>query len=184
MVPPGLAELADAAGPGWLLTNGAVTLPHRLGIEPHAPDVHIDRTWHDAEDELFLFDTFSEAPRLRGHAAFRRHCLFRGLGSGAYTWWPEEGEPYRSVMYERPDGPAHGRVIAVERGFIHINEKRATIWSYDAPRPILCIGAHLPFETRDTLFTQIRRVKAVRRVFMRRVRQSDSSRPSTTMAST
>jgi glycogen debranching enzyme len=156
IAPPGIGELAASDGAGWLLTNGAVTLPHRLGIERHAPDVYIDRAWRDEEDELFFFDTFAETPRLRGHAAFRHHSLFTGLGSGAYTWWPAAGESYRAVMYDRPDGPANARVIAVERAFIHVNENRVTVWAYEMPRPILCIGAYMPFDAQDTIFPRIR----------------------------
>src|SRR5690606_5873305 len=53
-----------------------------------------------------------------------------------------------------------GRVVAVERSYIHVNPERATIWEYDvapgagavdAPR-VLCIGAYLPFASADPLF--------------------------------
>src|SRR5690606_31727527 len=96
--------------------------------------------------------------------AFRAHPLFHGLGAGTYTWWAAEGEEYTVVAYRRPAWPERGRVVAVERSYIHVNPDRATIWEYDAapegasgdaaaawPR-VLCIGAYLPFATADTLF--------------------------------
>jgi len=151
---PGPGPFA-ARGPAVLLTGGAVLLPSRLGLEEGEPAGGEVRTWRDAEDELFLHAGFSEAPRFRGHAAFRRHRLFDGLGSGAYTWWPREGEPYRAWTWLRPAWPAAARVVAVERAFIHIDERRATIWEYDADadRPrVLCIGAHLPLGECDPAF--------------------------------
>ena len=144
-----------AGGPALLLTGCAVMLPSLLGLEPGTPTGGEERTWSDAGDELFLHSGFSEAPRFRGHAAFRRHRLFDGLGAGAYTWWPREGERYRTWTWVRPDWPAAARVVAVERAFIHIDERRATIWEYDAApgRPhVLCIGANLPLEERDDAF--------------------------------
>jgi hypothetical protein len=134
---------------GFLLTGGAVVLPARLGLEPSAPNDIIDREWRDVEDDLFFFADFAEPPRLRGHAAFRRHRLFDGLGSGAVTWRPRDGEPFRATMYRLPVWPANARVIAVERAFIHVNPDRATIWEYDSPQRVVCIGAYLPFESRD-----------------------------------
>ncbi len=152
-VPPGIAHLAEHdVITRWLLTNGAVTLPHRFGIDTSAPIGLIDRVWRDEQDELFLFHDFTETPRLRGHMAFRRHGLFNGLGSGTYTWRPQDGECFRATTCVRPVWPADARVIAVERAFIHINEQRATIWAYESPRPILCIGAYLPFASPDPLF--------------------------------
>lgn len=129
-----------------LLTGAAVLLPARAGFESVAPNDHVDRPWRDAEDELFLHRDFAETPRIRGHAAFRRHRLFDGLGSAVYTWWPDDGEPYRAWTYRRPAWPADARVIAVERAFIHFNPDRATIWEHpptDVRPHVLCIGAYL-----------------------------------------
>ena len=144
------ALFAPDRATGLLLTGAAVLLPSLTGLESTAPGDIIDRIWRDHEDELFLFRDFSETPRIRGHAAFRRHSLFRGPGSGVYTWWPHDGDVYRAFTYRLPVWPAAARVIAVERAFIHISPDRATIWSY-RPR-ILCIGAYLPFESTDPLF--------------------------------
>ncbi len=143
------------AAPGLLLTRGAAALPAQLGLEPELQTDFVDRPWRDTEDELFFFDDFSESPRLRGHAAFRRHRLFSGLGSGAYTWRPTDGERDCRTTPVQPAWPARGRVIAVERAFIHINPARATIWEYDAPRRALCIGAYLPYESSDTMLRAV-----------------------------
>lgn len=156
-VPVDSAEVApfDIGGPAVLLTGGAVVLPSLRGLETGTPAGGEERTWSDAGDELFLHVGFAEAPRFRGHAAFRRHRLFDGLGAGVYTWWPREGEAFRAWTWLRPDWPTAARVVAVERAFIHIDERRATIWEYDdAPdRPaILCIGAHLPLAECDPAF--------------------------------
>ncbi len=134
-----------------LLTGGAAALPFTLGIEPEPPNDAFRSTWHDAEDELFLFDSFAEFPRIRGHAAFRSHPLFQDLGSGTFTWAPREGETHGGVTYRAPAWPARGRVVAVERSYIHVNPDRATIWEYEAMEGApatecrtLCIGAYLP----------------------------------------
>ncbi|MCI0436258.1 MAG: hypothetical protein L0271_21835 [Gemmatimonadetes bacterium] len=140
---------ATARDPGLLLTRGATTLPTMLGIESVMPSAQVDRRWRNADDELFFFDDFAETPRLRGHAAFRRHRLFRGLGGGAYTWRPVEGERDCRTTWLQPVWPRAGRVVAVERAFIHVNAARATIWEYDAPFRILCVGAYLPYESAD-----------------------------------
>jgi glycogen debranching enzyme len=109
--------------------------------------------WRAAEDELFLFDDFSETPRVRGHASFREHPVFEGLYGGVYTWWPAEGERFCTISYEAPVWPETAQVVAVERGYIHINPARATIWEYRRPhgRIALCIGAYLPFAAADDI---------------------------------
>lgn len=147
---------------GAVLTGGAAALPFTLGIEPEPPN-DVGRTvWRDEEDELFLFDSFAAFPRLRGHAAFRSHPLLQGLGSGVYTWSPRDGEAHTSVAYRAPAWPGRGRVVAVERSFIHVNADRATIWEYDPmearsgarERRTLCIGAHLPLHGADPVFRE------------------------------
>jgi glycogen debranching enzyme len=147
---PTLARALHAAS-GALLTGQAVALPALLGLEEAPPNESVNRIWQDDQDELFLFKDFAETPRIRGHAAFRRHSLFEGLGSGVYTWWPHNGDPYRRLTYRLPEWPALAGVVAVERAFIHIQSDHATIWEYAKPR-LLCVGAFLPFESADPLF--------------------------------
>ncbi|MGH7505401.1 MAG: hypothetical protein ACRELX_07105, partial [Longimicrobiales bacterium] len=95
------ALLADATGPGVLLTGGAAALPHAVGLEPVAPNGVIARDWHYDEDELFFGSLTT--PRLRGHASFRGHPLFDGLGAATFTWCPADGERYRATTYLAPD---------------------------------------------------------------------------------
>jgi hypothetical protein len=147
---PTLARALHAAS-GALLTGQAVALPALLGLEDAPPNESVNRIWQDDQDELFLFKDFAETPRIRGHAAFRRHSLFEGLGSGVYTWWPHNGDSYRRLTYRLPVWPALAGVVAVERAFIHIQSDHATIWEYAKPR-LLCVGAYLPFESADPLF--------------------------------
>ena len=149
--PPWIRSFIERSGPGLLLTGGAAVIPASFGLEPYPPTA-TDLPWLDRDDELFLHTDFADAPRLRGHAAFRRHQLFDGLGSGVFTWRPHDGEPCHTWTYRRPAWPGTGRVIAVERAYIHINAGRATIWEYppaDGRPHVLCIGAYLPLESHD-----------------------------------
>lgn len=159
-------ELAALTEPfergGVLLTGAAAALPFTLGIESEPPNDAQHGTWNDEADELFLFRSFAEYPHIRGHAAFRSHPLFEGLGGAAYTWWPRDRELFTTVTYRAPAWPARGRVVAVERSFIHINPRRATIWEYDPMdarpgaerRRVLCIGAYLPFRALDMAYRE------------------------------
>lgn len=164
-----------------VLTGGAAALPFTLGIEPEPPNDAGRFIWRDEEDDLYLFDSFAEFPRIRGHAAFRAHPLFDGLGSGVYTWAPRGGEAHTAVTYRAPAWPLRGRVIAVERSFIHMNRDRATIWEYDpmearadeAERRVLCIGAYLAFHARDRLFHH-----HVRRLAWNAIQYAAGRRPS------
>lgn len=130
---------------GFLLTGGAAALA--------SPRAEVSAgEWRDATDDLFFHDTFTESPRLRGHAGFRAHPLFDGLHDGAFTWWPHESEPYTRVTHPRTT--AGVRVVAAERAYIHVNPERTTAWEVheaDAP-PQLCIGAYLAFAPRDPFF--------------------------------
>lgn len=154
-VAPGEPALAVLRGlrpaGGMLLTGTAAALAPALGRGP-APDLRT-RTWHDAEDDLFFHDTFTETPRLRGHAGFRAHPLFDGLHNGVYTWRPVEGE--RSYEVTRaPTAPV--TAVAMERAYIHVNADRVTAWEQHEPDlpPLLCIGAYLRFTAADSRFRE------------------------------
>ena len=153
-LPAGIPHALTAhARAGLLLTRGACRLVAPLGLGPE-PAEQTDTAWHDADDDLHLFRSFTEFPHIRGHCAMRRHPLFDGLGNASYTWWPAEDEPFVRLTWRWPEWPPDADVIAVERSYIHVNPDRATIWSHarpDAP-PVLCIGAYLPFEARDLTF--------------------------------
>ncbi len=138
-----------------LLTGGAAALPAAVGLEPVTPGDSARLEWHDADDDLYLFPSFSSFPRIRGHGSFRGHPLFEGLGAGAFTWSAAEGEAFTRVAYLRPDWPTRARVLAVERSYIHLNAGRATIWEMDGDAgPVLCIGAYLPFAAAGGAFRE------------------------------
>lgn len=127
---------------GVLLTGGAATLPSAGGVDPSAPnDVGRD-PWPALPDDDGL-------PPLRGHASFRAHPLFDGLGATALTCAPAAGQEHVRVGYVLPSWPGRGRVVAMERTRLRIVD-RATIWEYDgeAGRTI-CIGSYLPLDGRD-----------------------------------
>ncbi|HEX7120650.1 MAG TPA: GH116 family glycosyl hydrolase [Longimicrobiales bacterium] len=130
--PPAGFDALLAAGIGMVLSGGAAALPAIVGLETTPPNDVVRRRWRDEDDELYLFKSFSTFPHIRGHAAFRGHPLFAGLGGATYTWWPARDEPYTAVTYRAPCWPATGRVVAVERSYIHVNAARATVWEYDA----------------------------------------------------
>ena len=135
----------------WLLTGGAAVLAAPLGLGP-APEVRRGE-WRDADDDLFFHDTFTESPRLRGHAGFRNHPLFDGLQNGAYTWWPQPGESFVAAILPRAALPPGTRALAVERAYLHVHAPRATAWEHAGPRGFaVCIGAWLPFAAADGRF--------------------------------
>jgi hypothetical protein len=152
-LPPGPPRALVNGSTGLLLTRGACRLAPAVGLGPE-PMEQLDTIWRDADDDLHLFTSFTEFPRIRGHCPMRRHPLFDGLGNGTYTWSPADGESFVRLTWRWPDWPPNAAVIAVERSCIHVNAERATIWSHprsDAPA-VLCIGAYLPFESRDMTF--------------------------------
>jgi hypothetical protein len=159
-----VVERLDAGG--VLLSLAAAMLPARIGAETVAPRLR-HGIWHDVEDELFPCDGASAFPRMRGHAAFRRHPVFQGLGSATFTWRPRDSEAFTTVTYEPGAWPDAGRVIAVERSYMNVNARRATIWEAlprhapgrqsiaapsgsTVPTPrVVCVGAYLSFLTPD-----------------------------------
>lgn len=139
-----------AAGGGLLLTLGAATLVRELGLDEIEPNEAERRIWSDDTDDLYLFPSFSAAPRLRGHAAFRSHPLLAELGNALYTWAPREGEAYTRAAWGGAVRPRLGQIVAVERAYIHINHRRATLWEYlGGEKPVLCIGAYFHFAAPD-----------------------------------
>ncbi|HEU5359204.1 MAG TPA: hypothetical protein VFU45_08795, partial [Gemmatimonadales bacterium] len=136
-----------------LCTGPAALIPSALGLESVAPDERRVSTWHHAEDEFWFeeFRSFVAFPHVRGLAGFGPHPLFEGLHQGTYTWAPAEGEPFDWVTY-RQARPAEGRVVAVERSFIHLNAGRVIAWEQGVGAGgILAIGAYTHFNAADPL---------------------------------
>ncbi|UCC73418.1 MAG: hypothetical protein JSV86_02310 [Gemmatimonadota bacterium] len=150
---PHTARLAlDAhvrAGGGLLATLAAATLPVQLGWEKVAPDEMTDAVWNaEPDDELAL--SFSAVPFIRGFQSFRGHPLFAGLGSGVYTWAPQEGKRHIRYAYTGDVWPRKGRVVAVQRAYISVNPERRLAWEYAVGDGwAVCIGAYVYFSASD-----------------------------------
>jgi hypothetical protein len=154
--PPALPDAVRLAldahvrgGGGLLATLAAATLPAQLGWEKVAPDEATDAPWSEEADDEFA-GGFSAAPRIRGLQSFWGHPLFEGLGSGCYTWAPQEGERLVRYGYTGDYWPRQGRVIAVERAYIRVNPGRRLAWEYTVGDGwAVCIGAYTYFSVRD-----------------------------------
>jgi hypothetical protein len=140
------------AGGGLLGTLAASVLPARLGWEANPPDETVEGSWtEDAGDELA--GSFSEARRMRGLQSFRGHPLFEELGSGAFAWGPQPGEPFVRYAYTGSNWPGKGRVIAVEKSFISMNPNRRLAWEHMIGSGwSLCIGGYVHFAARRSIY--------------------------------
>ncbi|MBI4541129.1 MAG: hypothetical protein HY704_16635 [Gemmatimonadetes bacterium] len=139
-----------AAGGGLLLSLGATALAPELELDEIEPNEAGRHLWSDETDDLHRFPPFAGGPRLRGHAAFRSHPVLAGLGNAVYTWAPRDGEAYTRVTWGSAVRPRLGQVVAVERAYIQINHRRATLWEYlGGDKPILCLGAYFYFAALD-----------------------------------
>jgi hypothetical protein len=139
-------------GGGLLATLAAATLPAELGWEDEPPDEATRGAW-SSEAEDALGDDFAERPRMRGLQSFRGHPLFDGLGGGAYTWSPEDGEPFVRYGYTGDHWPKRGRVIAVSKSFIAMNADRRLAWEHIVGDGwALCIGGYVHFAARSSKY--------------------------------
>jgi hypothetical protein len=137
------------AGGGLLATLAAVTLPAQLRWERRPLDEMTDAPWsEEADDELAA--GFADAPAIRGLQSFRGHPLFNGLGSGCYTWAPQDGERLIRYGYSGFNWPKRGRVVAVQKAYIGLNPERRLAWEYAVGDGwAVCIGAYIYFTARD-----------------------------------
>jgi glycogen debranching enzyme len=172
--PPVLSAVARAtldahvkAGGGLLATLAATVLPVQLGWEEVPPAAATHASWsQEPGDELAL--AFSVPPIIRGLHSFRGHPLFDGLGTGAFTWAPREGERFVRYAYEGDVWPKAGRVVAVERSFISLNPDRRLAWEYiEGDGWAVCIGGYVHFAAEEPKYkTQLERLalNALKRV--------------------
>lgn len=157
------AVAGDAALVPWLEAGGrllctglAAGIPADLGLEPVAPDERRTGRWRHADDEFWFdeFRSFAAFPHIRGIAGFGPHPLFDRLHQGTYTWAPSEGEAFDWLTYGAAR-PSAGRVVGVERSFIHLNEQRAIAWEQAVGQGgVLCIGAYAHFNAPDRLLAR------------------------------
>jgi hypothetical protein len=90
---------------------------------------------------------------MRGLQSFRGHPLFEGLGSCAFAWGPQPGEPFVRYAYTGSNWPGKGRVIAVEKSFISMNPNRRLAWEHMIGSGwSLCIGGYVHFAARRSIY--------------------------------
>lgn len=141
-------------GGGVLLSLFATRLVTPLGLEALPPNECRVAEWHDDADPLWLdgFRDWPGFPHIRGMQAWGAHPLFDGFVRGTYTWQATEGERIGEATYVRPRWPVAGRVVAVERAYVHLNADKAVAWEYLAGRGrVICLGAHIHFAAPSAL---------------------------------
>jgi glycogen debranching enzyme len=110
-----------------------------LGLETIRPNMLMRGRWSEQS-------WADEYPDIRGFGGFNNHHpVFDGFFGGAYTWTPTVGDPYTACYYDDvlPDS---GKVVAVEKLYIKLNEQRRIISEYGlGTGRILTIGAHFYF---------------------------------------
>jgi glycogen debranching enzyme len=110
-----------------------------LGWESNTPNVVRKSAW----DERCWAEGY---PDIRGFSGFLGHPVFEGLRGAAYTWLPSAESPFAGAFYESPHGPLEGRVVAVERQYIKLNDDRRLIWEYQSGKgSVLAVGSFLFF---------------------------------------
>ncbi|MFI5235864.1 MAG: GH116 family glycosyl hydrolase [Gemmatimonadales bacterium] len=152
---PALVDWITAGG-RLLCTGAAALIPANLGLESVAPDERRAGVWRHADDEFWLpeYRSFLAFSHIRGLAGFGAHPLFDGLHQGTYSWAPSEDEHFDWVTYAKVR-PAAGRVVGVERSFIHLNAERVVAWEQGVGQGgILCIGAYTHFNAPDPLLAR------------------------------
>jgi glycogen debranching enzyme len=89
---------------------------------------------------------------IRGFAGFQGHPIFWGLNGGVYTWNPTPGSTFAGAFYD-DDLPDSGKIVAVERQYIRLNESRRLITEYKLKKgKVLTIGSYLFFQTPQHRF--------------------------------
>jgi glycogen debranching enzyme len=116
-----------------------------LQIETAVPNVRMKGPW---TEESWAQDY----PDIRGFGSRGSHPIFDGFLGGLYTWSPKVGARH-SVCYYENNLPASGRVVAVEKLYIKLNEQRRNVVEYSVGKGrVLAIGCHLYFEEAEHRF--------------------------------
>ena len=132
-------------GCGLLLSLLAAPYVVELGLESVRPNIRTLASWSEPS-------WAGDYPDMRGFAPFRGHPLFKSFSGGTFTWSPVQGNRYAAAYYENLL-PAGGRVVAVEKCYIRLNEHRRIVTEYsNGAGTILTIGAHLYFSSPDMRF--------------------------------
>jgi glycogen debranching enzyme len=117
-----------------------------LGFESNPPNVIRKGAWNER--------CWAEGyPDIRGFSGFLGHPIFKGLRGAVYTWNPTRVTPFSGAFYESPQSPSEGRVVAVERQYIRLNDDRRLVWEYQLGKGVvLAVGSLLFFENPEDRF--------------------------------
>ena len=126
------------SGHGLRLSLLAASYVVDLGFETRPPNIRILGTWSESSP-------ISDYPDIRGFAGFGDHPIFKGFAGGLYTWAPGIGDRSAGSYYEN-EKPTSGKVVAVEKSYIKLDESRRVIIEYGTAKGrVLSVGAHLNF---------------------------------------
>lgn len=139
-----LASISDylRRGGSLLLSLLASQYTVPLRLETVAPNVKVKGPWSE--------ESWAQGyPDIRGFGTRGGHPIFEGFLGGLYTWSPKIGQGHSACYYEN-HLPARGRVVAVEKLYIRLNEKRRNVFEYAVGKGrVLAIGSHFYFEAAE-----------------------------------
>ncbi|MDP2884965.1 MAG: amylo-alpha-1,6-glucosidase [Ignavibacteria bacterium] len=125
-------------GRGLLLSLLASQYIVDLGLDTVRPNICASGTWTESS-------WAAGYPDIRGFAGFKRHPIFEGFAGGLYTWAPRVGDHF-SAAYHEEGTPLSGKIVAVEKLYIKLNEHRRNIVEHRHGKGVvLSIGSHFYF---------------------------------------
>jgi glycogen debranching enzyme len=132
-------------GRGLLLSLLACQFVTDIGLETVSPNVVVRGEWTER--------SWAEGyPDIRGFGGFSPHPVFSGFLGGLYTWTPKAGDSYSSCYYDNAL-PSIGKIVAVEKLYITLNEQRRIMVEYELGKGrILTIGSHFYFSDSTQRF--------------------------------
>ncbi|RMG62547.1 MAG: hypothetical protein D6715_12155, partial [Calditrichaeota bacterium] len=122
-----------------LLTGYGALVPHWLGREAQAPEVHarqIKDNWN--------FDK-------KGLQSFRGHPVFAGLFGGTFIFDGDRDQRLPLIGYFGDRYPENGRVVAVEKSYITVHDTSRLLVEYPAPGKMLAVGGLVYFARTNRL---------------------------------
>lgn len=148
-----LSASVKAAFAGFARKGGSILLsllatPYvvELGFEQTKPNYIRKGPW---EYESWV----KNYPDIRGLGSLQGHPIFKDLTGAVYTWNPQKGTPYAAAFYQAPEYPRQGRVIAVERQYIKLQEDWRLATEFDAGKgKVLTLGSYLFFSNERDRF--------------------------------
>jgi hypothetical protein len=147
--PPAMEALRAAVGRGApiLLTDCAALLPGDLGLEPHPPELRLLEIKDD-----WLFEQ-------KGLQGFRGHPVFAGLFGGAFLWDGDRDRTLPTVGFFGGNWPEKGRVIGIEKSYVHLDPDRRLLVEYpaEAGGKVLAVGGFVYFQPVNSLRLNLER---------------------------